>query len=66
MPSKINQSIIPKDIPIMLFDGGFQRNSTQGAAAAILLIPNERRYTVSQLISLTRKDEAEYTGLIIG
>lgn len=66
MSSQINQSIIAKDVPIMLFDGESQSDSIQGAAAAILLMPNGRRYTVSQLISFTHKDEAEYTALIIG
>ncbi|MEA5509875.1 ribonuclease HI family protein [Crocosphaera sp. UHCC 0190] len=66
MSSYTNQPIIAKDTPIMLFDGASQGNSGQGAAAAILLMPNGRRYTVSQLISVTSKEEAEYTGLIIG
>ncbi|MEA5532850.1 ribonuclease HI family protein [Crocosphaera sp. XPORK-15E] len=66
MSSYTNQPIMAKDTPIMLFDGGSEGNSGQGAAAAILLMPNGRRYTVSQLISFTSKDEAEYTGLIIG
>ena len=60
------KSIIAKDKPIMLFDGQFQDNWGQGAAAAILLIPNGRRYTVSQLVSVNHKDEAEYSALIIG
>ncbi|EAZ93737.1 hypothetical protein CY0110_18117 [Crocosphaera chwakensis CCY0110] len=38
----------------------------QGVAAAILLMPNGRRYTVSQLVSVNHKDEAEYAALIIG
>ncbi len=50
----------------MLFDGQFQGNWGQGAAAAILLMPNGRRYTISQLVSVNHKDEAEYTALIIG
>ncbi|WP_107666601.1 reverse transcriptase-like protein [Cyanothece sp. BG0011] len=58
--------IIAKDIPIMLFDGAFQGDLLQGVAAAILLMPNGRRYTVSQLVSVNYKDEAEYTALIIG
>ncbi|GBF82574.1 ribonuclease H [Aphanothece sacrum FPU1] len=50
----------------MLFDGGSLENSGQGAAAAVLLMPNGKRYTVSQLISFVSKHEAEYTALIIG
>ncbi|CCQ69727.1 hypothetical protein CWATWH0402_6009 [Crocosphaera watsonii WH 0402] len=50
----------------MLFAGEFQGTLLQGVAAAVLLMPNGRRYTVSQLVSVNHKDEAEYTALIIG
>lgn len=66
MSTHPKKSIIAKERPIMLFDGQFQSNWGQGAAAAILLIPNGRRYTVSQLVSVNHEDEAEYTALIIG
>ncbi|ACB53303.1 unknown [Crocosphaera subtropica ATCC 51142] len=66
MSNNPQKPIIPKDIPIMLFDGEFQCDLLQGVAAAILLMPNGRRYTVSQLVSVNHKDEAEYTALIIG
>ncbi|MGK7940768.1 MAG: reverse transcriptase-like protein [Crocosphaera sp.] len=66
MSTNPKKSIIAKEKPIMLFDGQFQGNWGQGAAAAILLMPNGRRYTVSQLVSVDHKDEAEYTALIIG
>ncbi len=54
------------DIPILFFDGESPDNPGQGAAAAILLMPNGKRFTVSQLLSLTTNQEAEYRGLIIG
>lgn len=60
------KSIIAKDTPIILFAGEFQGALLQGVAAAVLLMPNGRRYTVSQLVSVNDKDEAEYTALIIG
>ncbi|MDJ0730626.1 MAG: reverse transcriptase-like protein [Crocosphaera sp.] len=66
MSTNPQKPIIAKDIPIMLFAGEFQSNLLQGVAAAILLMPNGRRYTVSQLVSVNHKDEAEYTALIIG
>jgi ribonuclease HI len=54
------------DIPIMFFDGESLDNSGQGAAASILLMPNGKRFTVSQLLSSITTQEAEYRGLIIG
>ncbi|MGK7932982.1 MAG: ribonuclease HI family protein [Microcystaceae cyanobacterium] len=54
------------DIPIMFFDGESSNNPGQGAAAAILLMPNGKRFTVSQLLSSVTTPEAEYRGLIIG
>lgn len=54
------------DIPIMFFDGESSNNPGQGAAAAILLMPNGKRFTVSQLLSSVTTQEAEYRGLIIG
>ncbi len=66
MSTNRQKPIVPKDIPVMLFDGEFQGDLLQGVAAAILLMPNGRRYTVSQLVSVNHKDEAEYTALIIG
>ncbi|MDJ0662668.1 MAG: reverse transcriptase-like protein [Crocosphaera sp.] len=66
MSTHPQKPIIAKDIPIILFAGEFQGDGLQGVAAAILLMPNGRRYTVSQLVSVNHKDEAEYTALIIG
>ncbi|MGK7946205.1 MAG: ribonuclease HI family protein [Microcystaceae cyanobacterium] len=57
---------MPIDIPIMFFDGESSDNPGQGAAAAILLMPNGKRFTVSQLLSSVATQEAEYRGLIIG
>ncbi|ACK73466.1 conserved hypothetical protein [Gloeothece citriformis PCC 7424] len=54
------------DTPIMLFNGTTVSKTTAGAAAAVLLMPNGRRYTVSQFLSKASKGEAEYQGLIIG
>lgn len=61
-----NQLIQVLDTPIMLFDGGAIGNPGEAAAASVLLMPNGRRYTVSQFLSLATNQEAEYTGLIIG
>ncbi len=66
MPTNPQKPIIAKDTPIMLFAGEIQGNLLQGVAVAVLLMPNGRRYTVSQLVSVNNKDEAEYTALIIG
>ena len=66
MSTNPQKLIIAKDIPIMLFAGEVQGTLLQGVAAAVLLMPNGRRYTVSQLVSVNHKDEAEYTALIIG
>ncbi|MGK7957075.1 MAG: reverse transcriptase-like protein [Crocosphaera sp.] len=66
MSTNPQKPIIARDTPIMLFAGEFEGDLLQGVAAAVLLIPNGRRYTVSQLVSVNHKDEAEYTALIIG
>ncbi len=66
MSTNPQKPIIAKDTPIMLFAGEIQGNLLQGVAVAVLLMPNGRRYTVSQLVSVKNKDEAEYTALIIG
>jgi ribonuclease HI len=62
----MNQPFQPIDTPIMLFDGTAVDNPGTAAAAAILLLPNGRRYTVSQFLSLATDIEAKYTGLSIG
>jgi ribonuclease HI len=62
----MNQPFQPLDTPIMLFDGAAVGDPGTAAAAAILLLPNGRRYTVSQFLSLATDIEAEYTGLLIG
>lgn len=62
----MNQPFQPLDTPIMLFDGTAVDNPGTAAAAAILLLPNGRRYTVSQFLSLATDIEAKYTGLSIG
>ncbi|ACK65389.1 conserved hypothetical protein [Rippkaea orientalis PCC 8801] len=61
-----SQLIIAKNTPIMFFDGESQGKSEEGAAAAVLLISDGRKYAVSQLVSCESDDEAEYMGLIIG
>jgi len=66
MSNRISPLVIANDIPLLSFDGESQGNPGQGAAAAVLLMPNGRRYTVSQLLSFVTKHEAEYRGLIIG
>ncbi|CCQ50892.1 hypothetical protein CWATWH8502_3707 [Crocosphaera watsonii WH 8502] len=38
----------------MLFAGEFQGTLLQGVAVAVLLMPNGRRYTVSQLVSVNQ------------
>lgn len=62
----MNSPFQPLDTPIMLFDGAAVGNPGTAAAAAILLLPNGRRYNVSQFLSLATDIEAEYTGLLIG
>lgn len=52
--------------PIMFFDGKSVSQPGVAAAAAVLLMNNGRRYTVSQFLSDATGLEAEYTGLIIG
>ncbi len=59
MSTNPQKPIIAKDTPIMLFAGEFQGTLLQGVSAAVLLMPNGRRYTVSQLVSVNHKDEAE-------
>ena len=54
------------DFPIILFDGTSVSNPGAAAAASVILLPNGRRYTVSQFLSLATDQEAIYTGLIIG
>ncbi|MBR8830045.1 MAG: hypothetical protein N5P05_003298 [Chroococcopsis gigantea SAG 12.99] len=62
----MTQTNQPLDHPIMLFDGTAVSNPGAAAGAAILLLPNGRRYTVSQFISFATASVAQYTGLIIG
>jgi ribonuclease HI len=50
----------------MLFDGVSVSDPGAAAAAAVLLLPNGRRYTVSQFLARGTEIEAEYTGLLIG
>ena len=54
------------DFPIILFDGTSVSNPGAAAAASVILLPNGRRYTFSQFLSLATDQEAIYTGLIIG
>jgi ribonuclease HI len=66
MSTAINLSSQENHNPtIMLFDGKSVSN-LGAAAAAVLLMNNGRRYTVSQFLSSATVEEAEYTGLIIG
>lgn len=66
MSNPTSQTIRGNILPIMLFAGESRGEQGQGAAAAILLMPNGKRFTVSQLLSFTCNEEAEYHGLIIG
>jgi len=66
MSNPTSQTIRGNPLPIMLFAGESRGEQGQGAAAAILLMPNSKRFTVSQLLSFTTNEEAEYHGLIIG
>ena len=50
----------------MLFDGEAQEKARPGAAAAVLVTSQGKRYTIAQLVSFASEDEAEYMGLIIG
>ncbi|MEB3309520.1 MAG: ribonuclease HI family protein [Snowella sp.] len=66
MSNPNNQSPKGNVLPIMLFAGESRGEQGQGAAAAIILMPNGKRFTVSQLLSFTTTEEAEYHGLVIG
>ena len=66
MSNPNNQTIRGNILPIMLFAGESRGEQGQGAAAAILLMPNSKRFTVTQPLSFTTTEEAEYHGLIIG
>lgn len=66
MSNPNNQSTKGNVLPIMLFAGESRGEQGQGAAAAIILMPNGKRFTVSQLLSFTTTEEAEYHGLVIG
>lgn len=66
MPIAINLPSQENHNPIMLFDGKSVSNPGTAAAAAVLLMNNGRRYTVSQFLSSSTVEEAEYTGLLIG
>ena len=66
MSNPTSQTIRGNLLPIMLFAGESRGEQGQGAAAAILLVPNGKRFTVSQILSFTTNEEAEYHGLIIG
>lgn len=66
MSTAMNLSNSENNNPIMLFDGKSVSNPGVAAAAAVLLMNNGRRYTVSQFLSNATVEEAEYTGLIIG
>ncbi|GFE71312.1 reverse transcriptase-like protein [Chroococcus sp. FPU101] len=66
MSTAMNLSNSENNNPIMFFDGKSVSNPGVAAAAAVLLMNNGRRYTVSQFLSNATVLEAEYTGLIIG
>lgn len=52
--------------PTLLYAGESGDPGGQGGAAAIILLPNGQRFTVSQLLSFTSAEEADYQALIIG
>lgn len=66
MSNHTSQTIRGNVLPIVLFAGESRGEQGQGAAAAILLLPNGKRFTVSQLLSFSTTEEAEYHGLILG
>jgi len=53
-------------VPTLLYAGESGDPGGQGGAAAIILLPNGQRFTVSQLLSFASADEADYQALIIG
>ncbi|WP_013320935.1 ribonuclease HI family protein [Gloeothece verrucosa] len=53
-------------LPILYFDGGSRGNPGEAAGAAVLVMPDGQKYTVSEYISVATNNEAEYTGLIVG
>jgi ribonuclease HI len=52
--------------PTLLYAGESGDPGGQGGAAAIILLPNGQRFTVSQLLSFAAAEEADYQALIIG
>ncbi|MBJ7898459.1 MAG: reverse transcriptase-like protein [Cyanobacteria bacterium RI_101] len=53
-------------VPTLLYAGEAGDPGGQGGAAAIILLPNGQRFTVSQLLSFASAEEADYQALIIG
>ncbi len=66
MAKKKNKSIKPSKIPVLFFDGGSRGNPGSAAGAAVIVMPDGSRHTVSQFLDKATNNEAEYTGLIIG
>jgi ribonuclease HI len=60
------QSSITRQIPILFFDGGARGNPGEAAGAAVLIMPNGKKYCVSQYLDFATNNEAEYLGLILG
>ena len=54
------------DFPTLYFDGGSRGNPGRAAGAAVIVMPNQESYTVSEYLPFATNNEAEYTGLIIG
>ncbi len=51
---------------MMLYAGESREKEKLAAAAAIILLPNGRRLTISQLLTVATTTEADYQALIIG
>ncbi|MGK7876873.1 MAG: ribonuclease HI family protein [Xenococcaceae cyanobacterium] len=63
---KKKKSIKPTNIPILFFDGASRGNPGKAAGAAVILMADGKRHTVSKFIDFGTNNEAEYTALIIG
>ncbi len=66
MAKKKQKPIKPSKIPVLFFDGGSRGNPGEAAGAAVIVMPDGFRHTVSQFLDKATNNEAEYTGLIIG
>ncbi|BFM40565.1 reverse transcriptase-like protein [Synechocystis sp. LKSZ1] len=61
-----SQSLKGYTRPTLLYAGEYQSELKLAAAAAVLILPTGKRFTVSQLLTVTTPEEADYHALILG